>query len=73
VSFTVVRSKRARGELLRWRISAFLLGAILGLTGIFLNSSWLVIVALVVLFGGILLRMIPSNDISEDEPPERSN
>lgn len=47
---------REQPALLRWRIGAFLLGAVLGLVGIFLNASWLVTLALVVLLGGVLLR-----------------
>ena len=47
---------RAQPALLRWRIAAFLLGAVLGLAGIFLNASWLVTSALVVLLGGFFLR-----------------
>lgn len=73
MSFAVVRSTRVRAEFLRWRIGAFLLGAILGLTGIFLDLSWLVTVALVVLLGGVLLRMIPSNDTWEERPADQSD
>ena len=71
MSFAVLRLTGVRAEFLRWRIGAFLLGAILGLTGIFLDLSWLVTVALVVLLGGVLLRRIPSNDTWEEEPPDR--
>lgn len=69
----MLRLTGVRTEFLRWKIGAFLLGAILGLTAIFLDLSWLVTVALVVLIGGVLLRRIPSNDTWEEEPPDRSN
>jgi hypothetical protein len=47
---------------LQWRIGAFFLGAVLGLTGIFLDISWLVMAALVVLLGGVVLRMLAARD-----------
>ncbi len=57
--------------LLAWRIAAFFAGAVLGLAGIFLEISWLVIAALVVLLGGFALRALLVRDSSsqEREPP----
>jgi hypothetical protein len=60
--------------LLQWRIGAFFFGAVLGLGGIFLDISWLVTVALIVLLGGVVLRMLAARDSasSEQEPtPDR--
>ena len=55
---------------LRWRISAFFLGAVLGLAGIYLDASWLLTAALIVLFGGVVLRKWPAQDADpEDEGP----
>jgi hypothetical protein len=51
-------------------LRAFVLGAVLGLAGIFLDFSWLRTVALIVLLGGMALRWLPSNEAdSEDEEP----
>ncbi len=62
--------RKVGAALIEWRIAAFFLGAALGLAGIFLNMSWLVIVALVVLLVGVALRMTPARDSgSEEEEP----
>ena len=42
--------------MLKWRVAAFLVGAVFGLAGIFLDASWLVTVALIVLLIGAALR-----------------
>ena len=64
-------SHRQRGpiskRLLEWRVRIFGVGAVLGLAGIFLDESWLVTAALVVLFGGVALKFIPDEDSHEDE------
>ena len=63
---------RTRGNmaLLEWRIGAFFLGAILGLAGVFLDASWLVTTALIVLLGGVVLRGLAARDpgSAEQEP-----
>ena len=63
---------RTRGStaLLDCRIGAFFLGAVLGLAGIFLNISWLVSLALIVLLGGVALRRWadPDSESEEQEP-----
>ena len=48
--------------LLRGRVWAFFLGAGLGLAGIFLDVWWLVTTALIVLLGGVVLRMSAARD-----------
>ncbi len=60
-----------RTALLEWRIGVFFAGAVLGLAGIFLEISWLVTAALVVLLGGFALRALPvrDSDSQEREPP----
>jgi len=52
----VLRVPQTRSAVLRWRVSAFLLGAVLGLAGIFLDMAWLVTVALIVLLLGTAFR-----------------
>ena len=63
---------RTRGSTapLDWRIGAFFLGAVLGLAGIFLNISWLVSAALIVLLGGVALRRwaVRDSESEEQEP-----
>ena len=68
--FSMLHSMKAGAALLEWRIATFFLGAVLGLAGIFLNISWLVTVALVVLLLGVALRMAPAEDsgAQEEEP-----
>ena len=60
------RTRRSTA-LLDWRIGAFFLGAVLGLAGIFLNISWLVTTALIVLLGGIALRGLAARDSGSEE------
>ena len=54
----------------------FFLGATLGLAGIFMDLSWLVVAGMVVLLVGVLLRALPEgdSDSGESEPgtPEPS-
>ena len=52
----------SRAAPLTWRISVFFVGAGLGLAGIFLEVSWLVTAALVVLLGGVVLRILAARD-----------
>ena len=58
---------RGSGALLELRIGAFLLGAVLGLVGIFLNISWLVTTALIMLLVGIVLRGLAARDSGSGE------
>ena len=52
----VLRLPQTRSAVLKWRVTAFLLGAGFGLAGIFLEAAWLVTVALIVLLLGTALR-----------------
>ena len=60
------RTRRSTA-LLDWRIGAFFFGAVLGLAGIFLNISWLVTTALIVLLGGIVVRGLAVRDPGSEE------
>ncbi len=55
------------GRILEWRVRLFGIGAVLGLAGIFLEASWLVTVALVVLFAGVAVRFTPDPEPVEEE------
>ena len=66
--------QRTRGTLalLQWRIGAFFLGAVLGLAGVFFDISWLVTAALVVLLGGVVLRILAARESVSSEQEPRS-
>ncbi len=55
------RSRRRDLRHLDWRIRLFSIGAALGLGGIWLESSWLVLSGTVVLIGGFGLRFLPND------------
>lgn len=65
------RSRRA-GPHLEWKVRLFLVGAVLGLAGIFLDERWLTGAAIVVLAGGALLRFRGGEAASRD-PEEIGN
>lgn len=52
------RSKRAAGHL-EWKVRLFVVGAGLGLSGMYLEESWLTGAGIVVLLAGALLRFMP--------------
>ena len=58
--------------LLEWRIGAFFLGAVLGLAGIFLDVSWLLTAALVVLLGGVALRRLAAREPASGQQEPRT-
>ena len=67
--------REGRSARLVWRIRAFFLGAVLGLTGIYFDASWLLTAAVIVLAGGMALRVGRSRDPEGGEeesggPPE---
>ena len=61
------RTKRA-GRYLEWKVRMFAVGATLALGGMYLNWSWLVGVAILVLAAGVALRFLPSGEEPEEEP-----
>ena len=61
---------KANRAFLELRIGMFFVGATLGLAGIFLDTSWLVITALIVLLGGVaLLGLAARNAGSREQEP----
>ena len=64
-------STREGPDRLAWKIRAFFLGGFLGIAGIYLEISWLLTGALIVLLGGMLLRFLPAPDMDlEEHDPE---
>ena len=61
---------KASKAFLESRIGLFFVGATLGLAGIFLDTSWLVTTALIVLLGGVALRGLAARNAGsrEQEP-----
>lgn len=63
--FPLNPEKRGSSAHLPWRVRLFWIGAVLAMVGIYLERSWLVWVAIVVLLAGISLRFVPG---SKEEP-----
>ena len=70
--FSMFRAPKGRAAYLGWRIWAFFVGAVLGLLGIFLDTSWLVTAALIVLLAGVALRVPPARDPGSGEQEPRT-
>lgn len=58
--FFLNRQDRGVSAHLHWRVRLFWVGAGLALAGIYLEESWLVWVAIVILLTGIVLRFVPN-------------
>lgn len=65
--FPLNRDKQGSSAHLPWRVRLFWIGAVLAMVGIYLERSWLVWAAIVVLLAGISLRFVPA---SRESPPE---
>jgi len=61
--------RRQAGPYLEWKVRLFVVAAVLGLAGIYLEERWLTGAAIVVLLGGLLLRFLPTGaaEPAEDE------
>ncbi len=66
------RTGRPTARFLEWRIRFFGAGAILSLAGIYLEMSWLVTAALVVLLAGVALKFVPDRDAAGEEEEQGS-
>ena len=59
--------RRRAGPYLEWKVRLFVVAAVLGLAGIYLDERWLTGTAIVLLFGGLALRFLPTGDEEEHE------
>ena len=59
------RQRRA-GPYLEWKVRIFMVAAVLGLAGIYLDERWLTGTAIVLLFGGLSLRFLPTGESETD-------
>lgn len=66
--------RRRAGPHLEWKVRLFVVAAVLGLAGIYLEERWLTGAAIVLLFAGLALRFLPTGEMSsaeDDEEPEQ--
>ncbi len=61
-------SQHRRGDdrWLEWKVRLFSVAAVLGLAGIYFAERWMTGAAILVLAGGIFLRLIPGGDQVDD-------
>ena len=57
--------RRRAGPYLEWKVRLFVLAAVLGLAGIYLEERWLTGAAIALLFGGLALRFLPTGEEAE--------
>lgn len=57
------RSRDREVRWLEWRVRLFLAGGVIGVVGMYVDASWVVWVAVAVLFSGLALRFLP--DVGE--------
>jgi hypothetical protein len=66
VSLLLDRSHRS-GRHLEWKIRLFGIAAVLGLAGIYFEEGWMTGLAIVVLFGGLVLRFLPGAGVEDSD------
>jgi hypothetical protein len=62
--------RRRAGPYLVWKVRIFVVAAVLGLAGIYLDERWLTGTAIVMLFGGLSLRFLPAGREEADGEDE---
>lgn len=62
----ILDRRRRAGPHLEWKIRIFVVAAVLGLAGIYLDERWLTGPAIVLLFGGLSLRFLPTGESETD-------
>ncbi len=58
--------RRQAGPYLEWKVRIFVVAAVLGLAGIYLDERWLTGTAIVILFGGLALRFLPTGEAPDE-------
>jgi hypothetical protein len=66
------RSRGSRPHL-ELRVAVFVVGALLALGGMYLETRWLVGLAIFVLAAGMLVRFIPGGESPTDEPEREAD
>ncbi len=62
--------KAGRYPWLAWKVRFFVLGAAVAIVGMAMAIQWLVAIAIVILFGGFLIRFLPRGRGEEVEQPD---
>jgi hypothetical protein len=59
--------RRRAGPYLEWKVRLFVVAAVLGLAGIYMEERWLTGAAIALLFVGLGLRFLPTGGEDESE------
>ena len=62
--------RRRAGPYLEWKVRLFVLAAVLGLAGMYLEERWLTGAAIGLLFLGLALRFLPTGEDEHDAEAE---
>jgi hypothetical protein len=66
------RRQRA-GPYLEWKVRIFAVAAVVGLAGIYFEERWLTGAAILLLLGGLSLRLLPLGEPELDEDEEHDS
>jgi hypothetical protein len=59
--------RRRAGPYLEWKVRLFVVAAVLGLAGIYMEERWLTGAAIALLLVGLALRFLPTREEDESE------